>query len=94
MMYLRLFHGRKTKDENLEGWGTDGPVLRIEGLHVTYMNVFRVLPPEAEDWHDLRFDADLFPYGGTLYGDWSIIAPGSAPDLEALAVPFDPEKNK
>jgi hypothetical protein len=27
MVYLQLFHGRKTPDEQMSGWGTEGPVL-------------------------------------------------------------------
>lgn len=35
-LYLVLFHGRKTPDEELEDWGSDGPCIPIEGFHTTY----------------------------------------------------------
>jgi hypothetical protein len=92
-MFLHLFHGRTTKDEELNGWGEDGPVLQIEGLHVTYANHVRVgVNGPYEDWFDLCFVEDLLYYDGMLYGDWSVFAKGTDPDLEARAVPFNLDK--
>ena len=37
-LYLRLYHGRATPDEQMEDWGSDGPVIGPLGsIHVTYM---------------------------------------------------------
>ena len=36
-MYLELFHGRTTLDEQLEDWGTRGPILGpLTYVHTTY----------------------------------------------------------
>jgi hypothetical protein len=37
-LYLRLYHGRATPDEQMEDWGSDGPVIGpLASIHVTYM---------------------------------------------------------
>ncbi len=37
-LYLRLYHGRATADEQMEDWGSDGPVIGpLVSIHVTYM---------------------------------------------------------
>ncbi|MBT2245899.1 hypothetical protein JQK15_20515 [Sphingobium sp. BHU LFT2] len=36
-LYLRLYHGRATPDEQMEDWGSDGPVIGpLASIHVTY----------------------------------------------------------
>ena len=88
-LILHMFHGRNHPEEKLDNWGFDGPVLRIEGFHVTYLTTFRIAVPEqvdpTQDWHDLTFVDDLLYYGGKYYGDWSIHAAGQEPTLEAHA---------
>jgi hypothetical protein len=42
-VYLHLFHGRKTPDENLDDWGSDGPVIGpLRYVHITYMATVRL----------------------------------------------------
>ncbi|PKP99097.1 MAG: hypothetical protein CVT74_08935 [Alphaproteobacteria bacterium HGW-Alphaproteobacteria-13] len=37
-LYLHLYHGRKDPDEDLEDWGSDGPVIGpLAYVHTTYM---------------------------------------------------------
>ena len=37
MLYIRLFHGRTDPDQNMDGWGSDGPVFGpYEFVHTTY----------------------------------------------------------
>ena len=37
-LYLHLYHGRKDPDENLEDWGSEGPVIGpLAYVHTTYM---------------------------------------------------------
>ncbi|MBB5707319.1 hypothetical protein [Sphingopyxis panaciterrulae] len=41
-LYLSLFHGRKSIDEQLDDWGFDGPTIGpLEYVQVTYMGSFR-----------------------------------------------------
>lgn len=38
-LYLRLYHGRATVGEQMEDWGSDGPVIGpLASIHVTYMS--------------------------------------------------------
>lgn len=42
-LYIHLFHGRKTPDEELDDWGSDGPVIGpLRYVHGTYMSTLRV----------------------------------------------------
>ena len=37
-VYLHLFHGRNSVDEDMDDWGFDGPVIGpLDYVHVTYM---------------------------------------------------------
>jgi hypothetical protein len=85
-MFLHLFHGRNAPDEDMSDWGFEGPVLKIEGFHVTYESTYRIgISDEVgdEDWEELHFDGGCLYYAGKWYGDWSIFAAGTDPDLEA-----------
>ena len=92
MLSIKLYHGRKSPDENLNDWGTDGPRLRIGGFHVTYLSTFRVML-EDKDWYFLKFVDDLLYYDGTLYGDFTIN--DSDPENIGQAIEwFDPVKGQ
>lgn len=96
-MYLHLFHGRDFTDQDMnDQWGFDGPVLRIEGFHVTYMSTFRVGISErvskSVDWEELNIVDGLLCYDGKFYGDWSILAEGTDPELVAQAEDIDMSK--
>jgi hypothetical protein len=42
-MKLKLIHGRKNPEENLEQWGYDAsPILGVKYVHVTYMHHYLV----------------------------------------------------
>ena len=95
-MYLHLFHGRTDPEEDMDTWGTDGPVLKIEGFHLTYGNVMHVGVPDHigyDEWLDMDLDHEtgLVYYNGVYYGDFSIFATGTDPDLEARAIDIVPE---
>jgi len=92
MLTIKLFHGRLTTTEELDNWGTDGPLLRIGGLHVTYLSMFAVIL-EDKDWYFLKFVNDLLYYDEVLYGDFTI----SDSDPEAIGQEvewFDPVKGQ
>ena len=92
MLSIKLYHGRKSPDENLNDWGTDGPLLRIGGFHVTYLSTFRVML-EDKDWYFLKFVDDLLYYDGVLYGDFTIS--DSDPENIGQAIAwFDPIKGQ
>lgn len=68
MVYIKLFHGRDTIDEQMQDWGYEGPTIGpFPYVHTTYASdikcgentVFKVIN-------------DLFEYEGKYYGDWSV----------------------
>jgi hypothetical protein len=59
MVYLELFNGRKTPDEQMSDWGTEGPILGpFPFVHSTYAT-------------DIKIDAEApwFLIDGLLYYD-------------------------
>ena len=77
-IYLRLFHGRQDKDERLEDWGLDGPVIGpFDGFHVTYCDTMRFITG-GEIAMMVRYDEGLFHFRGVWYGDWVICPPEGA----------------
>ena len=72
--YLRLFHGRNEPDEQLDGWGFDGPVLGpISSFHVTYGGAtMRVSFEQLEEGMFLPFEKDLLVCEGKYYGDFCL----------------------
>lgn len=89
--YMHLFHGRPSPDTSLEDWGTDGPVLRIEGAHMTYGDI-RVGILEHDEWFELETVDGLIYYDGAYYGDVSFLTLGTDPDLTNRAVLFEVNK--
>lgn len=78
---LHLFHGRPKVDQHIDYWGTDGPRLLVDYVHITYMATMGI--GTAEDNDIFFFDDGLFYYDGVYYGDFDIEA-----DIKH-AVPFD-----
>lgn len=84
-MYLCLFHGRDTAEENVDGWGYNGPCIGpLTGYHVTYncTTRFRFVHDEdrerffpgsdPHDWIFLPIVEDMFEFDGKFYGDWTL----------------------
>lgn len=79
-MYLRLFHGRDDPEENMDGWGYDGPVFGpLKFAQVTYMTNIgiasidgRETGPMLSTTDPMFFKGDLLQYDGKYYGDWSV----------------------
>ena len=78
-VYLELFHGRKTPGEQLDDWGTQGPILGpLAFVHTTYAQDIKI---QTADGHAgvLRVVGEEMPdvlyYDGVYYGDWSVFGP-------------------
>lgn len=70
-MYLRLFHGRNSIDEELDGWGFEGPTFGpLDSFHATYLTTFNIY--RDTDEAELIAAHDLFRFEGKYYGDMSI----------------------
>ena len=70
MAYLKLFHGRHSPDDELQGWGDDGPIF---GPYPYFHTVYgtEILFDQAAA-HSLPIVDGLVFYGGAYYGDWSV----------------------
>ena len=73
-IYIHLFHGRKTSDEELDDWGEVGPTFGpYESIQVTYKFHIKMHGP-IDSFHDLYWgDDDLIYYDGMRYGDACIL---------------------
>ncbi len=89
MAYLKLFHGRASPDEQLDGWGVDGPIFGpFPFFHMTYGVEIKF---DQAQCHALSIFEGLVFYGGMYYGDWSVFdGPPDACD-EEFVVEFAPD---
>ena len=70
-IYLRLFHGRETPEQELGDWGIDGPVLGpLPYVHVTYCSEIKI----GDDYESIPIVKDLAKYKDVYYGDWSVFS--------------------
>jgi hypothetical protein len=93
-VYLRLFHGRKNPTDQLDNWGSDGPVFGpLSYVHTTYASHIKLGEPDQpfDNLGDLTMANDLVYYDGVWYGDWSVFSVEQLDDdqLRAMLVPFE-----
>jgi hypothetical protein len=89
MVYLELFHGRRKKTQQMDDWGSMGPVLGpFRFIQTTYGSHLKCGIPEthgpqkkctghfpfADEIVDVFLDDDMVYYGGVWYGDWSVFS--------------------
>lgn len=73
-VYIELFHGRKSPDEELDDWGEIGPVLGpLDFVHTTYAGDIKVRTSAGVDGV-LYLHEDMLYYAGMWYGDWSVFS--------------------
>ena len=78
-IYIQLFHGHHTADEQLEDWGFEGPLLGpFPWYHITYgCDVKLGDDPIIVGGEEIEFpvhDSNGFiPFLGAFYGDMSIV---------------------
>ena len=78
-IYIHLYHGRESMDEQLDDWGWDGPVLGpYESIQLTYG--VHIKMHKADHFEDLGIADDLIYYDGYYYGDMEIFESDSPPD--------------
>lgn len=83
MVFLNLFHGRKHPDEQLDDWGSHGPIIGPVNVSMTY-GTLKVYDSIWDHFEDLTMFDDLVYYNGIYYGDMEIIIPGD-PIVESAA---------
>jgi len=88
MAYLKLFHGRASRDEQLDGWGDDGPIFGPHPyFHLTYGVEIKF---DEDECHVLNIEDGFVFYGGVYYGDWSIFDGPPKDGDEDFVVEFAP----
>lgn len=92
-VYLRLFHGRKHPDEELDDWGSDGPVFGpLDYVHTTYACHIKLGVPHHADLCELFLTGDMVYYDGVWYGDWTVFGRKELIADKFKATKFDPKK--
>ena len=95
MLYLRLFHGRNDPAQDMDDWGTDGPVFGpYQFAHTTYSSFLRL--GRADDGCDELYisEPDMVFYDGVYYGDWSVFSEVELKEDGFELSVYDPEKAK
>jgi hypothetical protein len=88
-IYIHLFHGRSDPYENLEDWGTEGPIFGpFECIQSTYACDIHLRNSDDTEYRGLRYYDDMVYYDGVYYGDYNTFSPV----LEPITTPFDPDK--
>jgi len=92
MLYIRLFHGRINPEQDMDDWGSDGPVLGpYEFVHTTYTSFVR-LGSENGSCDELFLYEDMLYYGGIYYGDWSVFDEDSLKKAKYQVTAFEQPK--
>lgn len=95
-MYLQLFHGRTNPDQQMDDWGSAGPVIGpLNYVHTTYAtNVQFGFADESKSAGWLTIIDGLIYYDGVFYGDWSTFAQELDEEHRARLIEFDQAKAK
>ena len=95
MLYLRLFHGRTNPAQDMDDWGSDGPVLGpYKFAHTTYHCCLKLgrLDGDCDELYICQ--PDMIFYDGVYYGDWSVFGEAELKaDNFELSI-YDPSKTK
>jgi len=93
MLYLRLFHGRTDPSQDMDGWGTDGPVFGPhEFVHTTYVTTVKLGNPDG-NCGELFMYEDMLYYDGVYYGDWTVFTDETLKKSKFATTPFDQSKS-
>lgn len=82
-LYLGLFHGRDDPNEQMNGWGFNGPTVGpLVWCHTTYAHDIKIEFESACDakayvgddcvQQELRLQGDMLVFDGKFYGDWTV----------------------
>lgn len=92
MVYIRLFHGRTDLDQQMDDWGTDGPVFGpYEFVHTTYGTNLKLGKPDNACSELFTYE-DLLYYEGVYYGDWSVFDETTFEKTGFTITPFEQSK--
>jgi hypothetical protein len=73
MLYIRLFHGRTDPNQDMDDWGTDGPVFGpYKFVQMTYASHLKLGRPDGHCDELFVHADDMVFYDDVYYGDWSV----------------------
>jgi hypothetical protein len=77
-MYLRLFHGRTSPQQEMNGWGFAGPVFGpLSHYAMTYCGHLRIHAETGQEEVWLVAADDLIQWDGCFYGDLAVFVAGT-----------------
>jgi len=92
MLYIRLFHGRRDPEQDMQDWGSDGPIFGpYEYVHITYKNYIRICNSD-ETSDELYLSEDMLFYDGVYYGDWIVLSQDAFDKSEFTITDFEQDK--
>ena len=95
MLYIRLFHGRTDLNQNMDDWGSDGPVLGpYKFAHTTYGCHLKLSKPNGNCDQLYIHPEGLVFYDRIYYGDWSVFGENGLKDGNFELSVFEPTKAK
>ena len=93
MLYLRLFHGRTDPEQDMDGWGSDGPVFGpYKFAHTTYQSSLKLGKPDGSCDELCIVAPDMVFYAGVYYGDWTVFADETLKKGKFATIPFEQSK--
>lgn len=92
--YLKLFHGRKNPKEEMDDWGTSGPIFGpVMYVHSTYGSCVKIGFVENQGLEleetMMQLVGDMLYYDGVYYGDWSTFACTAEMDEEEVTLFYE-----
>jgi hypothetical protein len=76
-LYLRLYHGRKNPDQDMDDWGFNGPVFGpLSAVVMTYLTTIRLHGIRLCDEVWLETTRDMVQWQGDYYGDFELFVAG------------------
>lgn len=93
MLYIRLFHGRTDPEQDMNDWGTDGPIFGpYESVHTTYACRIKMIKADSSYDELLVYPEDLVFYDGVYYGDWIVFDEQGVKETAYPITQFDATK--
>jgi hypothetical protein len=69
-LYARLLHGRADPDQEMDGWGFDGPVFGpLSSVALTYLQDLRLFWSSCHEETGIGAHNGLLVWGGSYFGD-------------------------
>lgn len=92
-LYLKLLHGRKTPEENLDDWGPDGPWIGpLVYAHITYLSHISVGFTDGSQLGPgnkrLELEQDLLRFDDMYYGDIELMQYETPTEIRVVTPSF------